>query len=430
MKALAAFVDSLTESGEAHVVETSLALVSVFRLSAKSAERLILGLTEVGMTATVTDDADQVIDPANLVAGVAPYSVVFSKPISEGTRFFLSTDSFRQWLKSPDAASAVRVAASEALFVTELFPVLGWEEEFESEPSKQRKCPRRVVRDATGSTIIPADVRPFLLVEESPVPAEDQVFQVWASVSARNLLSALATEVPSLNRLEFVGPPRLEITDLADVPIPDWLKCQPALQEAVRWVYDLDREVELRHRLFSQEFARLAYGHLPVIGESVGRFCFSAIEGAKIVYGFHVHEISKDALKSLSDLRKVVSDDTQKLFEVLRQMALSAAAALFYVIGLVSTRLAAMLNPIAFDFLLLIGMVYVAVVVSVNHRSIQQQRDLRELWRTKVYRYLTDSEYAELVEVPMGRAEKLLVVLLWCVTSAASASFVAAAWFW
>jgi hypothetical protein len=428
MKALATFVDNLVSANSGRIAENELPAVRVFELDVNALQALTSLLDTAGHSYEIVDAAEQVLERNALDSGVAPFAISFRKPAREHEAWFVSTAAFEGWLSNPSTVGAVRVAACTHGFTTEAFRVSGWGESLTERSARVRKSPRRIVRDASGRGLVPADLRPFLLVDGSDAPSGDVAYETWAAYAAAKLLLAIATEVLSDNRVEFVGPPRLNIPIFDPEKTPELVDWFELVQEAARWIYDDDREVDLRHRLFSQEFARLAYGSTS-IGSAMIRSGASALEGAKITYSFHVHEISKDALKSLSELRKAVSEDTQKMFESVRQVALSAAGAMFYVIGLVAARLSsAPMDAGVFDFLLFVGMTYSGVVVIVNYRVIVQQRELRSVWRSKVYRYLTDEEYALMVQDPNRRAELLLVIMLGCVLLVTGCTFLAAAW--
>jgi hypothetical protein len=428
MKALATFVDNLVSAGSARVAENALPAVRVFELDISALQELTSLLDVSGYPYEIVDAAEQVLERDALDAGVAPFAISFRKPAREQEAWFVSTAAFEDWMSSPSSVEAVRVAACTRGFMTEAFRVSGWDESVIERGARLRKNPRRVVRDASGRGLVPVDLRPFLLADGSDAPTGDVAYETWTAYAAAKLVLAIATEVLSDGRVEFVGPPRLNVPTFDPASTPELVDWFEPLQEAARWVYDDDREVDLRHRLFSQEFARLAYGATSIEG-AITRSGASALEGAKITYSFHVHEISKDALKSLSELRKAVSDDTQKMFESVRQVALSAAGAMFYVIGLVAARLSsAPMDAGVFDFLLLVGMTYSGVVVMVNYRVIEQQRELRSVWRSKVYRYLTDEEYKLMVQDPNSRAELLLIIMLGCVLLVTGGTFLAAAW--
>jgi hypothetical protein len=266
-----------------------------------------------------------------------------------------------------------------------------------------------------------------LLAADSGNPSGDPIYEIWSARAAEKLVLSLATEVAASDKVEFVGPPRLSISRFdasATTELVDWLE---PLQEIARWIYDIDRETELRHQLFCQEFARMAYGSASS-STAFARYGASALEGAKIAYSFHLNEISRDALKSLTELRKSVADDSQRLFDSARQTALGVAGGLFYVAGLIAARTASALAPLFFGGLLFVGMACVGGLVIISQRSLKQQRELRSVWRSRIYRYLTDSEYEEVVNRPAQGAERLLTRVLWFVTVVSAVTFSAAAW--
>lgn len=426
MKALGTFVDWLTEKGAGRVSESHLPAVTVDALSRHETGTLRRLLEEAGLATTVVDAVGDTFADGDLESGEAPFAVTFSKPQVDDELFFVSTRAFGLWLMAPTSASIVRVARCEIAFRTEAFQVGSPDTVAAPEATRTRKSPRRVVRDTTGGHVVPADVCPYLLDERSHAPRGDRAFEEWLARSASRVALTLPNEVHSGPRLEFSGPPRYAVEWLdpdATPAVVDWFE---PLQEAVRWVYDIDREVELRHRLYTQEFARLAYGK-DSLPEAILKSTLSALEGARIAYAFHLQEISKDALKGLADLRKAVADDTQKVFEATRQLGLSAAGVLFYAVGLLAARAATALPPLLFGGLLLLGMGYVGMIIVVNERAIGHQRELRNVWRSKLYRYLTEAEFTQLVQEPTTRAEKLLITTMWMVLVLAGLVFTAAA---
>lgn len=429
MRALGTFVDWLTEQGAGRVSESHLPAVTVDALSRHDTETLRRLLAEAGLATTVVDAVGDAFADDDLESGEAPFAVTFTKPQVEDELIFVGTRAFGLWLMAPTSVSIVRVACCEITFRTEAFQVGPPDTVATPELARARKNPRRVVRDTTDGHIVPADLCPYLLGERSQAPRGDRAFEEWLARSASRAALTLPNEVHSGLRLEFTGPPRYAVDWVdpdATPAVVDWFE---PLQEAVRWVYDLDREVELRHRLYSQEFARLAYG-CDSLPEAILKCALSALEGARIAYAFHLQEISKDALKGLADLRKAVSDDTQRVFEATRQLGLSAAGALFYATGLLAARAATDIAPLLFGGLLLLGMAYVGMIIVVNERAVGHQRELRNVWRSKLYRYLTDTEFTQLVQEPTTRAEKLLIITMWIVLTLAGLVFFSAAVFY
>lgn len=411
LKPLGTFVNSLSESGRAVVSESHLAPVTVNRLSLDDAERLLALLSEFGMAASVVDDAEQELDANSLNSGIAPFGVTFTKHAVDDGIGFISTLAFQGWLKSPHVQPATKIAVADATvaLTTEAFIVAPWDWAGLFEPKSDRKSPRSLVSVRGNSMQFPGSICPYLLYSAEEVPTSDSVFVAWSDVAAQMCVAALVNEVDGgEGKVRFAGPPRLEFDVLTG---PDGRRLVegifPLLQAVVRWVYDVDREAELKHRLFGQEFARLAQKGVNLADELV-RVIDSAFDGAKIAYGFSVQEMSRDALKGLSDLRKAVADETQKSSEAARQLALNAAGAEFYALGLLAARITSTVEPFIIDCMAALGVFYVLCVLYINLRYLNHQDEQRKVWRAKLYRYLTEDDYRVMVTVPVSHSERLL----------------------
>lgn len=387
--------------------------VTINGVGAGDAATLVGFLASLNWSVSVVDDSGYGVDLHELHAGVEPYSVTFQKPSFERGIGFIATKAFAGWLSSsPVAEGVVRVASSTVPFHTMGFVVCSWDDVQPSEIVPALKSPRDLARSIGAVSLLPQDIRPFLLSDTKNVPWGDLAFGAWVSVAFRTIARSMAAEVEA-GRLTFIGPPRL-VVDVDENWSPNDLGSDGfvALQEAARWVYELDRESEVRHRLFTHEFARVAdrgHGLAKMLAES----CALAFDGARIAYQYGLHEQSKDAIKNLGELRKAVVDETAKIAETARQLALSTAGALFYGLGLLAGKITTSISPWVLDAMGTLGALYLVSIVGTNARFLSQQRALRATWRQKLYRYLTVSEYRELVTVPISSAELSLSIVLW-----------------
>lgn len=410
---LAHFVDQLTAKPEISLSEGVGTSVTINGTSAADAAALVGLLAPLSWSVTVVDDAGYDVDLQALYAGLEPYGVTFQKPMFEQGIGFIATKAFTAWLSgSPAAEGIVRVASSTVPFHTMGFVVCSWDEVQPSEVAQALKSPRDLARSIGVVNPLPQDIRPFLLSSTKNPPWGDLAFGAWVLAAFRAVAYSIAAEV-EVDKLTFIGPPRLVI-DVDESWSADDLGSAGfmALQEAARWIYELDRESEVRHRLFTHEFARVAergHGLAKVLAES----CALAFDGARITYQYGLHEQSKDAIKSLGELRKAVADETAKTAETARQLALSTAGALFYGLGLIAGKITTSISPWVLDAMGVLGALYLAAIVGTNARFLSQQRALRATWRQKLYRYLTASEYKDLVTTPMSSAEFSLSTVLW-----------------
>lgn len=281
---------------------------------------------------------------------------------------------------------------------------LAWGDERVFEPQEALPDPARVVRSLV-------DTRPSRpigrwVLRDPVADVSGPFLALWRKRAVETLLAALAQEIELDRRLMFRGPPTARFRPDGAENVD--MGSLSAIQRAVGWVYENPRELENRHGLMAAEVSRtsLRDGGLADLA-SVMR---AALEGAKIAYGFGVSQQSRDALKTLSDLRKAVSEETGKLADATRSVAAAVTTAAIGNVGLVIARVT-LAKDVSFiaSAAVFIGValaVYVAVVIASGWHFLAIQRDLRSDWRERLYRFLPDDEYDRMVTVPVGRAER------------------------
>ncbi|MCD1264576.1 hypothetical protein [Shinella sumterensis] len=112
-----------------------------------------------------------------------------------------------------------------------------------------------------------------------------------------------------------------------------------------------------------------------------------------------------------------MSDEASKLGDSTRQLAAAVSGALFGGIGLVVARLTMSTSSAAVAAgVLLIGFVlclYVTVTIVSGRQFVSIQRDLRQQWRGRLYRFIPEKEYENLVTSPADRAEAAFKLASW-----------------
>ena len=170
----------------------------------------------------------------------------------------------------------------------------------------------------------------------------------------------------------------------------------------------------MRHILLANELARS--GSAPAAG-SVAQFLNAhladAWESAQIAYQMALADTSRDTLKVLGDLRKAISDETAKLSDQARQLATSVAGALATGLGLVAARIAVKASPGVVAAIMVVVAIYVAAVIISGWQFIVLQRNLRQAWQPRLYRFLPDGEYKRMVTDPAQRAERAFSYTAW-----------------
>lgn len=400
---LAGAVDALAAAGRAAVSETR-AELALYQLDAAAAREIVALLPLAGFRLVRLADEGGDVPVDAIDDAYADLEMVAAKPeVPADVYPVLTRAAFLRMLDrdSEDTVVWVQDLPRPVETMQVAYRPWGGETDFVSEPLPGE--PARVVRDL-------GDVRDLegigrWLLRDADADLSGRFLVGWRERAAKALSRALCQEVERDGRILFRGPPptrfRMERAELVEIgSLAD-------LQRAAAWVYGNPRELENRHGLLAAEVARTALrdGSLPDLGSVIG----AALEGARIAYGFGVSQQSRDALKTLSDLRKAVADETSKLADATRAMAGAVMTSAVGNVGLVIARLTiAKGSTFVGVAACLVGaglFVYVCVVVGSGWHYLSIQRDLRDDWRERLYRFLGNEEYERMVTTPVRRAE-------------------------
>jgi hypothetical protein len=401
---LARTVDGLAAAGRATVTESRDEL-ALYQLDAEGARQVLARLDPAGFALfRLADEGGDILadDVADESIGI---ELVARKPaVPDGVLPILSQTGFRALLERVHPEAVIWLQGLEHPIETITVAYQPWGSDNPFTPAEGPPEPARVVRhllDLHG----PAPIGRWLL-RDSQQDVSGPRLSPWREHACRALSVAISQEVERDGRLLFRGPPptrfrceaapRVEVGSLAN------------LQCAASWVYENPRELENRHGLMAAEIARTALrdGDLADLAGVTA----SALEGAKIAYGFGVSQQSRDALKTLSDLRKAVADETGKLSDATRSLAAAVTTSAVGNVGLVIARLTlakgSTFVSVAAGVIGLALAIYVGVVIASGWHFLTIQRDLRNDWRERLYRFLGDDEYGRMVTGPVARAEK------------------------
>ncbi len=409
---LAARLDALAVAGV--FVSESEDAVTVSNLGSEHAQELFGLISSVNWRARAFDSAQTEWRADTLDDAFEPFRIEIEKPTAPvGALRLLTNVGFRLWLDRNDSRTTWQIAGLSREVVTLGVRFTPWRPHLQQlvEPVATRS-PRTLVREFSGQRVVPADLGRWLLLENMDDFALDNpAIKVWAEKSSRMLMLSLPDEYDEeAGKLRFKGPPRLDLQypgqteDVADLLSEEGIL---ALQSALRWVFELEREAEMRHILLATEIARCGG-----TGEKAPQFLrenlISAQEGAKIAYQMQLAGMSNDSLKTLAELRKTVTDDTAKVTDATRQIITSVASALAVGVGLVAARLTTSTNPTLVIVVLVIVGAYVATTILSGISFALLQRRLRKEWQPRLYRFLSEQDYAALVGKPARTAELAL----------------------
>ncbi|MFA1676276.1 hypothetical protein ACDY97_26920 [Rhizobium mongolense] len=415
-KGLAELLDDWVREERALITERREEIV-LGQLSHKDALAIVAGFEAIGWNYTIEDGTPSEVTKSQVVTDYAPYRVTASKPaVSPDRDFVLTNAGLRDWLGRRPTHSVVEVVRLDVGFETlsVKFTARGHPSSFTPEPLPSD--PRTVVRETGAVRVVPGDLSSWILRNDAVIDISDPATAVWADEAVAKLAVSLCSEVEGQDTLVFKGPPVIRYRTTAGMASKLGADGFTALQQCARWVFYLPKEMETRHILLTAELSRSAPGS----DEAVALFRNSglaALEGAKIAFELGLNKISSDSLKALADLRKAVSDEAAKLGDSTRQLASAVTGALFGGIGLVVARLTMTGSSTAVAAaVLLIGIVltlYVGVTIASGTQFVTIQRELRDQWRNRLYRFLPESEYQKMVVDPAEKAEGAFRLASW-----------------
>lgn len=407
---LAARLDTL-DAGEAFVTEGDVS-VTVSNVPTGDAQDIARRCAELGWGARVEDRENNTWAAEELEDEYAPFTVIINKPAAPaGVLRLLTNVGMGQWLDREDDRRIWQIGRLGQPFRTYAVTFNPWNvAALGPDADEQDRSARRLVREAVAIRQVPASMGRWLLADRIAFPEGDEAADNWAGIAVRKLMLALPDELDGLH-LRFKGPPKLdlELPRAGTEVLRDLTnKGFAELQEAVDWVFEIEREAEMRHILLATEIARSG-GKDDTAVAFVRANIADALASAKTAYQVQLAGMSSDALKTLSELRKSVSDDTAKVAEGTRQIVTAVFGALAVCIGLVATRLSGTVSPPIVSVVLLLAATYVAITVVSGVLFTLLQRKVRKAWKPRLYRFLSKADYDALVGGPALTAE----VALW-----------------
>jgi hypothetical protein len=403
LSSLAVALDRWNDAGRATLTETDSAVVAN-ELKAVDAVELATMCSALGWRVEMDDRAGGETKSGQLTPDFEPFRFVIHKPESvAGPGRLVTNTALAGLLSDGVSVSSLRLVRCAIAFEMITLRISPFEDETGFEPGSVAGKPRRVVRESSARRLVTDDIGHWLLRDTDHLPWTDDAFRTWARLAVPNVMRALSNEVEQ-DCLVFRGPPlvRLSLRSEAYQSLDE--AGFRAIQDAAIWVYDNERELEMRHGLYSAEIARTAAFDSDAAAV-FKRAAASALESARIAYGLNLSQVSRDSLRALADLRKAISDETAKLADSTRTIAGSVATSVFAGLGLLLARLTTNAPaPLVVSLTLILGL-YVCAVIWSGCRFIKVQEEIRRQWRSRLYVFLSNIDYDEMVEKPAKNAE-------------------------
>lgn len=408
---LVSLLNGLSRNGQALITEGNTTLI-VSDLAADAARSIAQAASAAAWAITLFDSAGGETEVEDGDEAFGPFRAELVKPLPQehdqtATLYVVTEAGFRAFLDNGHPASRWYVLGLLKPFNTRARAYSDWGLDENYVESQATKSPRLLVKESADIRSVPEDVRHWLLAEGHELDEADLLHIVWATNAFDALSRCFANEIDTTGgKLSFKGPPKLNLTlpeaddGVKQITLVDF----KVVQDAAVWVFDNAREAEVKHILLSAEIARSGRAD----GEALQYFrenLAAALDCAKIAYQMAISEITKDTLKSLGDLRKAVTEETSKATEATRQAIAAISTALTVGLGLIVARLMLQINPYLISLVMAVAFGYTTLNVMSGRKFINIQRQLRQDWQSKLYRFLSAAEYKKMVADPIEQAE-------------------------
>jgi hypothetical protein len=335
-------------------------------------------------------------------------AVIFEKPSTSTWAIFYTERGFVAAL-GEDVLSrqVIWVSSIAEPFTTFSTLICGWDgpREFER-PADEFESPRTLVRDRTYDNA-PAEIAPWLLFR-SPI-RQSASFPGWRRKAIQKLAFCIPFEIEGSGADTRVI---LKGSRTIRVPVSLVFSTQEdevfaALSDAALWIYSGQRDAETRFVFFNN--------HLSLDWKEGDTWPLSAVTtirgsltSARDAYAFYLQEQSRDALRSLTDLRRGLQDEVTKVQQASRDLvnalwrdfAIAAAVlAIRYVPGMSSIPPKWLkVITLAAAALLLISLI-ITLWSNARYNSIAKRS--REDWRSRLYAFIDAAEWDRLVLQPL-----------------------------
>jgi hypothetical protein len=353
--------------------------------------------------------------------GMESLSVVLTKTQTDDWCFFLTEDGFAQALHAGplvEKPRAVWIASEFEGFSTTTLTIAPWNEPKRHDPpAEPPERPRKLVRDLTHR-LTPSDVGPWLL--RTPMPRVSPVFDAWRRVAVERLVFAIPSEVRLVEAREWIvlkGPRSAPIEYSA--PPKNWEnEIFPLISEAAHWIYATSREAETKFQFLNNHLS-LDWREKATWPEGLVQVLAGSLASAREAFAFYLQDQSKDALKSLGELRKALQDEVARAHTATRDLISSLwrdLAIAGVVLALKSPTASQIASAevlrwvtLGTAFLLLISLI---VTIGSSWRFNSLADSSRREWRKKLYAFLSEQEWQRLVENPIQKGRRVYYLAL------------------
>lgn len=366
---------------------------------------------------TVKDDCDDSVKPSSCSEG-DKLEITLKCIAFDNNRYIFTLEGWNVFLHNDalvSITSKVNILGLKHSFETLGYSVVPWDhipEKIESSESERSPINSQSYVKFYSSEFIPAsDIAPWIVCKMPE--SEDVFFNKWLQISCSILCRTLVNELLADENKSICltgKPPKKLIFGDSDVLIADY----SVLKTVINWIFIEGNEIELKHTFLTSELAREWPENISFC-EGLPKKLPLAYESAKLLYKAHIRSSSKETIKSLSDLRKTLAEDTQKIISQSKDITSSLWKDLALVISLFAVKYALDASKVTisnnlFPYIFFALSIYILIsqltTLFINNNYFKILDDTRIAWREKLYGFLDDTDYENLAVTPLREAYK------------------------
>ncbi|MDG2520570.1 hypothetical protein P7B02_03365 [Caulobacter segnis] len=386
----------------------------ISNISAADFERIselasVLAQTDRGklaMFGSISGEVELANGDVSSIEGEA-VSVRLTKKVEAETAYFITRRGFETALSDADFmrdARKIWIAEDFLPFSTRSCLYSPWGSAVEHKHLDDIfDSPQRLVRDQSYRSA-PADIRPWYLM--IPGDATSSIFAAWKEAAVRNLIFCLPTEIRASNgtRQVVLKGARSAFADV-DLGMPQ-SQLFDVVTDAVRWVYDQQRDTETKFHLLNNHLA-LYWPEKAKWPMGLAGVLDHALASAREAFAFHLLDDSKEAIKSLGDLRKALQEEVARSHTATRDL-LSALWRDAAIAGAAFALRSATTNSFTVNIASLgaAALLFASLLTTVlsNWRFDVLAKQVRAQWRQRLYAFMSEKQWMDLVTRPVSRA--------------------------
>lgn len=343
-----------------------------------------------------------------------PIDLLINKTPNPNHAYFFTLKGFENGLshKSIDNRKTIFINAKFEEFFSRSCKFKQWGK-YEKKSNEEKKFidARKLIKDASAGQL--ASNIEFWITHLEP-KAVSEVYSIWLKKSIPKASLIFCSEIWRENqslKLVINGTKKLEAEFDTNALYPNSIH-ESNINEAANWMFDLDREVDIRHLLLTTRLSNLQIKASENWLTFLSRALPKCLENAKNDYKAHIHSKTSDTLKAIADIRKIIAEESSKIIDRTHALSVTLFRDIAIAFSAISIRIitipaqGSLENEKIILLLLSAGWLLTSlrITTKTNYLYIRSLAKSRFFWSRKVNTTIPISEFKELSEKPFRDA--------------------------